>query len=91
MVSDILLMYQHNGYKILCNPTLEKYVSQPHKAWSRFDPQELDFICEIKRRAFGSEEVCSGGLALLVKDTSLEGKGDSKLKRGVEKVKASID
>lgn len=33
------------------------------------DPQELDFMGEIKRRAFGCE-VRSGGLALLVKDTS---------------------
>lgn len=36
------------------------------------DPQELDFMGEIKRRAFGCE-VRSGGLALLVKDTSREG------------------
>lgn len=36
------------------------------------DPQELDFMGEIKTRAFGCE-VCSGGLALLVKDKSWEG------------------
>lgn len=46
---------------------------------------------EIKRRAFGCE-VRSGGLALLVKDTSRGGGECSlKLKRGIGEVRASID
>lgn len=33
------------------------------------EPQELDFMGEIKSSMFGCE-VCSGGLAILVKDKS---------------------
>lgn len=38
------------------------------------DPQELDFMGEIKRSMFGCE-VGSGGLAILVKDKSWVGEG----------------
>lgn len=54
------------------------------------DPQELDFMGEIKRSVFGCG-VRSGGLALLVKDTSRGRVYFEVIETGVEKVRASVD
>lgn len=55
------------------------------------EPQELDFTGEIKSSMFGCE-VCSGGLAILVKGKSRGwGVYILKLKWGVEEVRGSMD
>lgn len=71
---------RHNRYKItdMKSCSIQPWKSVFHTLTTHGhaskDPGELDFMGEIKRRAFGCE-VCSEGLALLVKETTGVGEG----------------
>lgn len=50
---DILLLYQHKRYQILCIAALESvFHTLPKSRRASKEPQELDFMAEIKRGVF---------------------------------------